>query len=105
VTRCVVKEFIQKIERDIFSALVRVHILHHAVAGPIFGLEMMEEWRRHGYTVSPGTLYPIFHALQEAGYLRASTKVVGGKMRKYHSATARGKRVLAQLKDRIRELS
>ena len=49
--------------RDIFLAFVRVHLLHHAAEGPIYGVEMIEELARHGYELSPGTLYPIFHGL------------------------------------------
>jgi hypothetical protein len=30
---------------------IRLHILHHAVEGPIFGLEMAEELARHGYRI------------------------------------------------------
>ena len=29
--------------RDLYSGLIRLHILHHAVEEPIFGLEMAEE--------------------------------------------------------------
>ena len=92
------------IYRDIFVAFVRVHILHHAAQGPVFGLEMIDELRHHGYSLSPGTLYPIFHALEAAGYLTSTSKVVAGKTRKYYKATARGKKILAELKDKIREL-
>src|SRR5688572_2126736 len=92
------------IYRDIFVAFVRVHILHHAAEAPVFGLEMIEELRHHGYSVSPGTLYPIFHALEEAGYLTLTLKVVGGKTRKYYRATALGRKILAELRDKIREL-
>jgi PadR family transcriptional regulator PadR len=92
------------IVRDVFLAFVRVHILHHAVKAPIFGLEMMEELRRHGYRLSPGTLYPIFHALEKAGLLSAEGKVVNGKMRKYYRATARGRRMLAEAREKIQEL-
>ena len=27
--------------------------------GPVFGLEMIEELHRHGYSIGAGTLYPI----------------------------------------------
>ena len=37
------------IARDVFLAFIRVHILHHAAEGPIFGLEMIDELREHGY--------------------------------------------------------
>jgi len=92
------------IVRGVFLAFVRVHVLHHAAEGRIFGLEMIEELRRHGYTLSPGTLYPIFHSMQKAGYLRSADEVVNGKLRKYYAATAKGRRLLKQVKGRIREL-
>jgi DNA-binding PadR family transcriptional regulator len=92
------------IVRGVFLAFVRVHVLHHAAEGRIFGLAMIEELRRHGYTLSPGTLYPIFHSMEEAGYLRSSDEVVNGKLRKYYVATAKGRRLLKQLKGRIKEL-
>ncbi len=92
------------IVRDVFLAFVRVHILHHAAKDSIFGLEMIEELRRHGYTLSPGTLYPILHELENSGFLSCNGKVVGGKVRKYYKATARGRRVLAEVKGKINEL-
>jgi hypothetical protein len=44
-------------DRDLYSGLIRLHVLHHAVKEPIFGLGMIEELARHGYRISPGTLY------------------------------------------------
>jgi DNA-binding PadR family transcriptional regulator len=93
-----------KVLRDIVLAFVRVHLLHHACADRIYGLEMMEELRRHGYEMSPGTLYPILHGLEERGYLRSEQEVANGKVRKYYRATAAGRRLLEQLKSKIREL-
>ena len=90
--------------RDVFVSFVRVHILHHASREPIFGVEMIAELSRHGYKLSPGTLYPILHGLEESGLLSASGKVVGGKARKYYKATAKGRRVLAEVKDKVKEL-
>ena len=72
--------------------------------GRVFGLEMIEELRRHGYTLSPGTLYPILHGLQEAGYLRSSQEVVAGKVRRYYQATAKGVRLLANVRKKIQQL-
>lgn len=92
------------IVRNVFLAFVRVHILHHAAEDRVFGLEMMEELRRHGYGLSPGTLYPILHGLEEAGFLRAESSVVDGKTRKYYRATAKGRRMLAEVREKIDEL-
>ena len=92
------------IVRDVFLAFVRVHVLHHAAKAPIFGLEMIEELRSHGYTMSPGTLYPILHGLEKSGYLRSYEEVVSGKFRKDYKATTQGRRMLAEARKKIREL-
>jgi PadR family transcriptional regulator, regulatory protein PadR len=92
------------IVRDLFRAFVRIHILHHATEGRIFGLEMMDELRRHGYSIGPGTLYPILHGLEQSRCLRAEHEVVNGKRRKYYVATASGRRALAQARRKMREL-
>ena len=90
--------------RDIFLAFVRVHLLHHAEEGPIYGLEMIQELARHGYDMSPGTLYPIFHSLEEAGYLISEQQTVQGKIRKYYRITDEGRKALALLRPKVREL-
>jgi DNA-binding PadR family transcriptional regulator len=93
------------ITREVFLAFVRVHILHHAAEGPVFGLEMIEELRRHGYSIGPGTLYPILHKLESAACLRSKEQIVNGKRRKNYVATAKGRRALAAVRKQIRELS
>lgn len=35
----------------------------------MYGLALIAELRRHGYELSPGTLYPVLHQLEGAGYL------------------------------------
>jgi PadR family transcriptional regulator PadR len=92
------------IVRDVFLAFARVHLLHHAAEKPIYGMEMMEELGRHGYRLSPGTLYPIFAGLVDAGFLRSDPVVVEGKVRKYYSITPGGRKALAKFKEKIREL-
>lgn len=91
--------------RDTFLGFIRVHVLFHAAKQPIYGAEMIEELREHGYKLSPGTLYPILHAMEEAKYVRSENLVVAGKTRKYYSATPTGRKVLAQLQEKIRELT
>lgn len=93
------------ITRGVFLAFVRVHVLHHAAEGPVFGLEMIEELRHHGYAIGPGTLYPILHNLENAGCLRSKEQIVNGKRRKNYVATAKGRRALADVRKQIRELS
>jgi PadR family transcriptional regulator PadR len=90
--------------RDIFLAFVRLHVLHHAAEGPIYGVEMIEELSRHGYQIGPGTMYPTLHALRNKGYLSEERRVVGGKVRKYYRITALGQQALALVRPKIREL-
>ena len=90
--------------RDLYSGLVRLHILHHAVEGPIFGLEMAEELARHGYRISLGTLYPLLHGLEKKGYLRSVEKRTGQTIRKVYRATPLGRKALAAMKIKVGEL-
>src|SRR5689334_8020500 len=57
--------------RELYSGLIRLHILYHACEEPIFGLGIMEELARHGHKVSAGTLYPMLHSMERKGYLRS----------------------------------
>ncbi len=90
---------------DFYTGLIRLHVLHHAAKeGSIFGLGMIEELGEHGYRLSPGTLYPILHRLEEAGYLKSRRQLVGGKIRRGYTITARGRRELELGRHRVREL-
>lgn len=90
--------------QDFFLGFVKIHILYHTSNEPMYGIEIMEELARHGYRLSPGTLYPTLHRLEKEGYLSVQKKVVDGKVRKYYSATEQGRAVLNASKDKIAEL-
>jgi PadR family transcriptional regulator len=91
-------------DRDLYSGLIRLHVLHHATVEPIFGLGILEELGRHGYRISPGTLYPILHSLQKKGYLRSRERRDGKSLRKIYCATSKARKALEASKDKIREL-
>lgn len=90
--------------RQLYTGLIRLHVLHHAAKGGVFGLGMIEELARHGYKLSPGTLYPILHRLEEEGQLRSEEICIGGKIRRVYRTTAEGQKVLEAAKDKVREL-
>jgi len=90
--------------KHFFGGFVRLHILHHAVIESIYGVEMIEELARHGYKLSPGTLYPILHDLAAAGYLTSEDEVVDGKRRKNYRATKKGEKLLREGREKLREL-
>lgn len=90
--------------RDFFLGFIKVHILHHAAEAPLYGVALIGELRRHGYELSPGTLYPILHALENAGYLTRENRLVDGRVRKYYTITPRGTRALAAARTKVVEL-
>jgi DNA-binding PadR family transcriptional regulator len=90
--------------RDLFLGFIKVHVLHHASRGPVYGIWIIEELKRHDYELSPGTLYPLLHNLEAAGYLSRDERVVEGKLRKYYEITALGEEALSEVRVKIREL-
>lgn len=90
--------------RDFFLGFIRIHVLHHAAAGPVYGLWLIEELGRHGYALSPGTLYPILRDLATGGYLRLERRVVDGRVRKYYRITTEGRRALGAARIQAAEL-
>ncbi len=92
------------VDREFFLGFIKIHILYHASKEPIFGVGISEELARHGYGISPGTLYPTLHRLEKEGYLESSQRVVDGRVRRYYQATDQGKMVLEESRKKIREL-
>ncbi len=92
------------LDRKFFLGFIRIHILYHASKEPISGVEIAEELGRHGYYLSPGTLYPSLHRLEKQGYLERSSSVVAGKVRKYYVITGQGLEILKGASKKIREL-
>ena len=90
--------------QEIYSGLIRIHILYHACQGPIFGLGMIEELARHGYRLSAGTLYPLLHGLEMKGYLRSREVRSGRSIRRVYRATSMGRKALALAREKVREL-
>lgn len=90
--------------QELFSGLIRLHVLYHACEGPIFGLGMIEELARHGYRLSPGTMYPLLRGLERKRLLRSERKLVDGRIRCLYRATPAGRRALAVAKQRVGEL-
>jgi DNA-binding PadR family transcriptional regulator len=91
-------------DQELLSGLIRLHILHHAAEGSIFGLGIIEELGRHGYKLSAGTLYPLLHGLEQKGYLRSDHERNGRASRRVYRATAQGRRALERVREKVREL-
>ena len=92
------------LKRQFFLGFVRIHILYHASREPVCGVDLARELARHGYKLSPGTLYPILHALHTSGYLQCEVERIGGRQRKAYRLTKRGTAALKEARGLIDEL-
>jgi DNA-binding PadR family transcriptional regulator len=92
------------VTREILLSFWKVHILHHAEEGPIYGQWIAEELRRHGYRISPGTLYPLLKRMEANGWLKSTTANSGVHARKEYTLTREGAKILAFLRTQVEEL-
>ena len=84
---------------------VAVHILHHAEEGEVHGAWLTEELARHGHRLSPGTLYPLLHRLEDEGLLTGRNEVVDGRVLRRYGVTLEGRNALAELRQVVAELA
>jgi DNA-binding PadR family transcriptional regulator len=91
-------------ERELCAGLIRLHVLHHAAERPVFGLWLIGELERHGYKLSPGTIYPLLAAMERSGFLRSRRERAGPRWRRLYQATRQGRRALEAAKEKVREL-
>ncbi len=92
------------LNREIFLSLWKIHILHHAREGAVVGQWMLQELWRHGYEVSPGTLYPLLRRLERNGWLRSARSGNGPRARRDYHLTAHGREAVAQVERQLDEL-
>lgn len=90
--------------QDLLSGLIRLHVLHHAVEGEVYGQRMIEELAHHGYRLSAGTLYPMLRAMEKRGYLVSEERRAGRSMRRIYRATPLGREALDLARGKVREL-
>ena len=90
--------------RDIHLAFIKMHILYHAAKEEVFGIGLIKELKRHGYKLSPGTLYPTLAKMQQSGFLTCECRTVQHKQRKYYRITRAGEDLLGEVKEKLREL-
>ena len=96
-----------QISREILLAFWKVHILHHAQERRIYGQWILEELRRHGFQVSPGTLYPLLGRMERHGWLRVVRNAANDrspKARRNYVLTSKGAQALTALRRQVEEL-
>ena len=91
------------VEREFLLAFWKIHILYHAEDGGVYGHWMVEELHRHGYRISPGTLYPMLSRMAKRGWIRA-TEPKRPKGARVYRLTSKGREVLKRIRRSLDEL-
>lgn len=93
---------------EFLRGAIRLHILHHTTKGRFHGAWLAAELGRHGYAISPGTLYPTLHRMEEEGLITSQREVMNGHAVRVYRATKagrtsldEGRRVLQELADEL----
>jgi PadR family transcriptional regulator len=89
--------------REFLLTFWKIHILHHAEEQGVYGQWMLEELDRHGYRLSPGTLYPLLARMARRGWLRSAEPENSRDARVYR-ITPEGSKVLKRLRGALEEL-
>ena len=89
------------IDRDFMRGFVKLYTLWRTSKEPVYGLQILEEMRALGFRLSPGTLYPTLRALLEERDVTLKKQIVGGRVRKFYRATAKGRRELEEVREKL----
>jgi DNA-binding PadR family transcriptional regulator len=73
------------IDRDFIRGFIKLYAFSLAADGEPYGLKILEEMNQHGFSLSPGTLYPALHALLREGDVTMHQR--NGRRKKYSSFT------------------
>lgn len=87
----------------LLGGFIRMHVLHHAEEGEIYGNWMIEELRHHGYRISPGTLYPMLRAMEQEGWIVGKDET-GRNRRRLYKITPSGRKALKEARAKLRNL-
>ncbi len=91
--------------REVLLSFWKIHILHHAAEGLVYGQWMIGELRRHGYEISPGTMYPLLRRMESQGWLKpVRTSPANRSRRKEYTLTRLGGQALDLLRTQLAEL-
>ena len=69
-----------------------------------YGYSLREKLAAKGLDIKEGTLYPLLRRLEAQGLLTSNWKVEGSRPRRYYSISAKGRKVLTELKKEWNDL-
>lgn len=92
------------IDREFLRGFTKLYALWRGSKKDAYGMAILKEMREVGFELSPGTLYPTLEKLQREGDITWRKQVVGGRIRKTYRLTAKGKKELEEVKQRLRTI-
>lgn len=93
---------------EFLNGVPELVVLRLLAARPMYGYELVQAIRREtgeSFRFGEGVVYPLLHALQRKGYLKAKEQAVNARVRVYYRLTAKGQKHLASLTQRWHEVS
>jgi PadR family transcriptional regulator PadR len=90
------------VKGEILKGHLDLILLATLQARPAYGYAVIRDLRdRTGgmLDLTEGTLYPVLHRLEEAGYLRSTLLTVQSRRRRLYSITPKGERQLDMLRE------
>jgi len=88
-------------QRAFLHGVAKLFVLHRAGQGPVYGGALSKSLRGLGYHISPGSLYPLLHALEREKLLRCRISVTRGRVRKYYELTTKGQSCLTAVREEL----
>jgi PadR family transcriptional regulator len=91
----------QQMMHSFWQGILKFFVLHQAAQSPVYGGKLKKQLQDWDYDISPGSLYPLLHALEKALLLKSRVKIFKGRARKYYDITDQGRAVLAAVKGEL----
>ena len=89
-----------KIDKGLMAGSTGMLILKLLEEKEMYGYEMIETLEKRSdktFSLKAGTLYPLLHSLEKAGYVSSrEAEAENGRMRKYYSITDEGTGFLSE---------
>ena len=92
------------LDRDFLRGFVKMYALWRTSKEDVYGVQILNEMKKLGFNLSPGTLYPTLRVLLEEKDVKLYEKVVNGKVLKFYRITAKGRKELDEVRERLKVL-
>jgi len=94
----------QQMMHSFWQGILKFFVLHQAAQSPVYGGKLKKQLQDWDYDISPGSLYPMLHALEKAMLLKSRVKIFKGRARKYYDITDEGRALLAEVQEKLADI-